>query len=80
MDTEQIERELLNHPSRNGLPAAECRTIARSIGSKLQAAVWDLARVDGYRRCTSLPIVAGGRWWRLRPLVPSQKATRSTSR
>jgi primase-like protein len=34
MDTDRIERELLNHPSRNGLPASECRSIARSIGKK----------------------------------------------
>lgn len=31
---EEIEGELLNHPGRNGLPPAEIRTIARSIGAK----------------------------------------------
>jgi len=31
---EEIEAELLNHPGRNGLPPAEVRAIARSIGAK----------------------------------------------
>jgi hypothetical protein len=77
---EEIEGELLNHRSRNGLPPAEIRAIARSIGAKPPGPKIERPAEDGGRLAMSSPAAGAGPFPRLRRWGLSRKAAKYISR